>query len=87
MREAGLKTMGALGKGAINVQLKLANKFQAPFAVLIGITEVREGTAIIRDMKRGVQESVKLNKVTSRLVELIGKENLDKYHPGELLYS
>jgi histidyl-tRNA synthetase len=87
MREAGLKTMGALGKGAINVQLKLANKFQAPYAVLIGITEVREGTAIIRDMKRGVQESVKIDKVTHRLVELIGKDNLDKYHPGELLYS
>jgi len=87
MRENGIKTMGALGKGAINIQLKLADKFKAPFAVLIGITEVREGTAIIRDMKRGVQETVKLEDVVPRLLDLIGEDNLDRYSPGELLYS
>jgi len=87
MREAGLKTMGALGKGAMNVQLRLADKFKAPYAVILGLTEVREGVAIIRDMKRGVQEKVKMDKVVERLVELIGEENLDIYSPGELLYS
>jgi len=87
MREHGIKTMGAMGKGAINIQLKLADKFKVPFAVLIGITEVREGTAIIRDMQRGVQETVKLKNVIPRLLDLIGEDNLDKYSPGELLYS
>lgn len=87
LREAGIKTMGALGKGSINIQLKLADKFKVAYAVLIGITEVREGTAIIRDMQKGVQETVKMEKVTDRLVNLIGEENLDKYSPGELLYS
>ncbi len=87
MRESGLKTMGAMGKGAINVQLRLADKFKAPFAVIIGITEVRENVAIIRDMKKGVQEKVAFEEVIDRLVELIGKKNLDKYSPGELLYS
>lgn len=87
LREAGIKTMGALGKGAMNVQLRLADKFKAPYAVLIGITEVREGTAIIRDMKKGVQEKVRMDEVVDRIVELIGDENLDKYSPGELVYS
>lgn len=87
LREVGIKTMGALGKGSINVQLRLANKFKVDYAVLIGITEVREGTAIIRDMEKGVQETVKMEKVVERLIELIGDENLDKYSPGELLYS
>lgn len=87
LREAGLKTMGALGKGSINIQLRLADKFQVLYTVLIGITEVREGTAIIRDMEKGVQETVKMEKVVKRLVELIGEKNLDKYSPGELLYS
>ncbi|MFH1218500.1 MAG: histidine--tRNA ligase [Candidatus Peregrinibacteria bacterium] len=87
LREAGIKTMGALGKGSINIQLKLADKFKAPYAVLIGITEVREGTAIVRDMKKGVQETVKMEKVAGRLVKLIGEKNLEKYSPGELLYS
>jgi histidyl-tRNA synthetase len=87
LRESGVKTMGALGKGAINVQLRLANKFKVPYAVLIGITEVREGTAIIRCMKKGTQETVTMNKVVPKLVKLIGEDNLEKYHPGELLYS
>lgn len=87
LREAGIKTMGALGKGSINVQLRLANKFKVPYTVLIGITEVREGTAIIRNMQKGVQETVKIEKVPEKLVKLIGEKNLDIYSPGELLYS
>ncbi|NIA02234.1 MAG: histidine--tRNA ligase [Nitrospirae bacterium] len=87
LREAGLKTMGALGKGSINVQLRLADKFEVSYAVLIGITEVREGTAIIRDMEKGVQETVEIEKVVDRLVKLIGEDSLDRYSPGELLYS
>lgn len=87
LREAGIKTMGALGKGSINVQLRLANKFEVPYAILIGITEVREETAIIRDMEKGVQETVAMDEVVDRVAELIGEEDLDKYSPGELLYS
>jgi len=85
LREAGVKTMGALGKGSINVQLRIADKFKVPFTVLLGLTEVREKTAIIRDMKKGVQETVDFDKVVDRIVELIGEENLDKYGPGELV--
>ena len=48
---------------------------------------MRDGTAIIRDMEKGIQETVNFEDVTERLVELIGDENLDKYTPGELLYS
>ena len=87
LRDAGLKTMGALGKGSINVQLGLANKFKVPYTVLIGITEVREGTAIIRDMSKGIQETVKFDEVVPRLVKLIGDDKLDKYSPGELTYE
>lgn len=87
MREAGIKTMGALGKGSINIQLRIADKFKVPYSVIIGITEVREGVAIIRDMKKGVQESVKMANVVPKLVKLIGEKNLDRYTPGELLYS
>ncbi len=87
LREVGIKTMGALGKGSINIQLRLASKFKVKYCVLMGITEVREGTAIIRDMEKGVQETVPVGDATKRLMELIGDKNLDKYSPGELLYS
>ena len=51
------------------------------------ITEVREGTAIIRDMKKGTQKTVKMEDVVKTLVKLIGKDNLDLYSPGELVFS
>jgi len=86
MREAGLKTVGALGKGSMKAQLTLANKFNAPYTLILGITEVREGTIIIRDMKHGSQEVVKFDQVIDELISKIGEENLDKYSPGELIY-
>ncbi|MBU1445838.1 histidine--tRNA ligase [Patescibacteria group bacterium] len=86
MREAGLKTIGALGKGSMKAQLKLADKFDAPYTLILGITEVREGTIIIRDMRHGSQEIVKFDQVIDELISKIGEENLDKYSPGELIY-
>lgn len=86
MRGAGLRTVGALGKGSMKAQLRLADKFQVPYTVIIGITEVREQTAIIRDMKRGSQRTVALDKVIPELMKAIGEKNLDTYSPGEVLY-
>lgn len=86
LREAGIRTMGALGKGSIKVQLRLADKFQVPYTVIIGLTEVREGTAIIRDMKVGTQKTVQMDAVVDEILELIGEENRDMYTPGEAIY-
>ncbi|PIQ77367.1 histidine--tRNA ligase, partial [Candidatus Peregrinibacteria bacterium CG11_big_fil_rev_8_21_14_0_20_46_8] len=86
LREAGVKAVGALGKGAIKHQLRLADRFEVPYTILVGITEVREGTAIIRDMKRGSQKVVKFDDVLEEIKKLIGEEELDTYTPGEVLY-
>lgn len=86
LRDNGIKTMGALGKGAIKAQLRLADKFNVPYTVIIGITEVREGTAIIRDMKVGTQKTVAMDEVVNELIKLIGEENRDMYSPGEAIY-
>lgn len=87
LREHGVKTVGALGKGSMKEQLKLAEKFKVPYTLIMGITEVREGTAIIRDMKRGQQRMVPFNTVVDEVVRLIGESNLDTYSPGELVYE
>ena len=87
LHDAGIKAMGALGKGSINVQLKLADKFKVPYTILIGVTEVRDGTAIIRNMEKGTQEKVDMDQVVKRVVKLIGDNNLDKYSPGEISYE
>ncbi|MBP9718422.1 histidine--tRNA ligase [Candidatus Gracilibacteria bacterium] len=86
LRDQGIKTMGALGKGAIKNQLRVADRFQVPYTIIMGITEVRDGTAIIRDMKRGSQKIVKYENVLEEMKKLIGSEQLDTYSPGEVLY-
>ncbi len=85
LREAGVHTMGALGKGAIKTQLRMADKFQVPYTIIIGLTEMREGTAIIRDMKVGTQVTLPMDKIVAEVIKRIGPENLDKYSPGEML--
>jgi len=87
LREAGVKTMGALGKDSIKTQLRLADKFGAPYTIIVGLTEVREEVVIIRDMKVGTQKTVPMKDVVKEVIRLIGKENLDTYSPGELLYG
>lgn len=83
LRERGIKTMGALGKGAFKNQLKIADKFKVPYCVLIGLTEVREKTAIIRDMKVGTQVTVPFDKVIDEVIKRIGQSNLDYYDPTD----
>lgn len=83
LREKGIRTMGALGKGAIKNQLKIADRFKVPLCVLIGLTEVREGTAIVRDMIKGSQKTVKMADVVSEIVSRVGKNDLDFYDPND----
>ncbi len=86
LRDRGIKTVGALGKGSMKAQLRLADKFGVPYALILGITEVREGTIILRDMEKGKQEVIKMEDAVEKVVEVIGKRNLDTYSPGEVLY-
>ena len=84
LRDRGVKTVGALGKGSIKAQLRLADKHNVPYALILGSTEVREGTIIIRSMDKGQQRHVPLDEVIDEVVKLIGEENLDRYSPGEV---
>ncbi|OGJ47733.1 histidine--tRNA ligase [Candidatus Peregrinibacteria bacterium RIFOXYB12_FULL_41_12] len=86
LRERGIKAVGALGKGSMKAQMRLADKFKVPYTLIMGITEVREGVVIVRNMQKGQQRPVPFDEVVEEVVKLIGEENLDKYSPGELLY-
>lgn len=77
LRSVGIQSVGALGQDAMKNQLKMADKFNAPWAVIIGEIEVKEGIAIIRDMETGTQEIVPYEEVVDILIERVGEENLD----------
>ena len=84
LRERGVRTVGALGKGSMKAQMRLADKFKVPYCLILGATEVREGVVIVRDMSKGIQHSVPMDDVVDEVVDLIGEDNLDTYSPGEI---
>lgn len=86
LHDEGIKAIGAIGKGSMNEQIGMAQRFQVPYMVLMGLTEVREGKAIIREMAKGTQKHYNLDEVVPELIKRLGVENLDKYSPGEVLF-
>lgn len=86
LREAGVRTVGALGKGSMKAQMRLADKFAVPYCLIMGATEVREGVVIVRDMSKGQQRAVPRAEVVAEVIKLIGKENVDTYSPGEVSF-
>lgn len=74
LRHAGIRSSEALSKDAIKVQMELANKRGAKWAIIIGQKEVLDGTAIIRDMDAGTQEIVDARKIVQEIKKKMGKE-------------
>ena len=79
LRDAGIKCVGALGKGSMKEQLRLAQQFRVPYTVLMGITEVKDKVVIIRDMQKGTQDKFPYYQAVEQIVKLIGNKNLDTY--------
>jgi len=80
LREEGVKTMVALGKGNLRSQLRLADKFGARFALILGEMEIREKSIIIREMSSGSQETVPLDHLLKTIKNYLDKDvkTLDK---------
>lgn len=87
LREAGIHTVGALGEASLKSQMRLADKFEARYTLLLGKMEVKESTIIVRDMKAGKQKQMPFKDTVTTIKKLLGEKNLDKYtlndHLGE----
>ncbi len=69
LRRAGLTCELDYGDKSFKAQLKAANRLQAAYAVIIGENELAAGTAAVKDMAEGSQESVPLDRVKLYLME------------------
>jgi histidyl-tRNA synthetase len=79
LREHGVHTIGALGEASLKSQMRLADKFASRYTLLMGQMEVKDNTIILRDMSAGKQESMKFDDAIPKVIELLGKDNLDTY--------
>jgi histidyl-tRNA synthetase len=63
----------SLGRDSLKAQLARANKLNVKYTLILGQQEALEDRMIIRDMKTGNQETVKLDKVVADIVKKIRK--------------
>jgi len=63
----GIVARAALTKNNLKSQLKNADNLAVPITIIIGQREVMDGTAIIRDMKGGIQEVVEQEAVLDKI--------------------
>jgi len=83
LQNAGIRARGAMGKSSMKSQLKTADKLGADFCVILGDVEMREKTAILRNMKIGEQENLPLDEVVKIVAEKYPPEKRDQYSLGE----
>ncbi len=79
LRDLGIHTVGALGEASLKSQMRLADRFQARYTLLLGQLEVKEDTIILRDMAAGKQKQIPFSHAVPEIVKLIGKQHLDNY--------
>jgi len=82
LRDKGLHSIGGMGKSSMKAQLKMADKCNAPWCIILGEIEIRDGNAILRDMRQGKQEIVKLADVEAEVISRL-KTKPDLYILGE----
>ncbi|MEX0877233.1 MAG: histidine--tRNA ligase [Candidatus Spechtbacterales bacterium] len=73
-RKEGIAAREALGRDSISAQLKLANKYKADLAIIIGQKEVLDKVAIIREMDTGTQETIPEEKLIKEIKKRLSKK-------------
>ncbi len=73
LRQAGLRTVSSFSQNTIKAQLKIADKLQARFALILGQKEALDETIIIRDMVSRSQEVVPLDKAVQEVKKRLKK--------------
>lgn len=67
LRDHGLRVFNPLSEGKFANQLKLANKLNAKFAILLGDEEINSGQFAIKNLQSGEQKNFPLNDVKACL--------------------
>ena len=67
LRETGIATELYHEQSKFDKQFKYAEKKQVPFVVIIGSTELTEGTCIIKNIVSGEQKTISQQELTTQL--------------------
>lgn len=79
LRDHGVHTVGALGEASLKSQMRLADRFQAKYCLLLGQLEVKDNTIILKDMSAGKQKQINFSDAIPEVLKALGKQELDTY--------
>jgi len=72
-RKAKIQVGESFGKDSLKSQLKIADKMEVKYTLLLGQREALEGSIIIRDMENGRQETVKIDRAVKEIQRRLKK--------------
>ena len=67
LRNTNLQLVESLGKESLKAQLKIADREKAVFALILGQKEIYEESVIVRDLRTGSQETVRIDKIEEEI--------------------
>ncbi len=73
-RKSKIRVAESFGRDSLKAQLNRADKLGAQFTLILGQKEALDGVVIIRDMKNGKQDTVKLDKVVATIKKKLKKK-------------
>ena len=72
-RQNKIQAGESFGKDSLKVQMKVADRLGVRYTLLLGQREALEGTIIVRDMKSGNQETIKLDRAVKEMQKRLKK--------------
>ena len=72
-RKARISVAESFGRDSLKTQLRSADRLGSEYALILGQKEALDGTVIIRDMKTGHQETIKMEKVVNEMQKRLRK--------------
>ncbi len=73
LRQRGIPSEVDLLNRNISRNLEYANRLQIPFVIIAGKRDLAQNTVTLKDMRKGTEETVKLDKIYSHLTKLMKK--------------
>ena len=72
-RKAKVPVAESLSKDSLKVQLSRADRLKVRYSLIIGQKEALDKTVILRDMQKGTQDTIKMEKVVHEIQRRTGK--------------
>lgn len=81
LERSGVLIAESFGRGTLKSQLRVANRLGVEVTIIIGQKEALDGTAIVKDMVSGTQETVMQEKLVESVKKIL-KVNQGLHHGG-----